>query len=79
MEPTTTRTASARSRRVQTAIHTVHAAVFTLYVLVLATGRLTVPGFLLWTALAAAVDQTATWSLWISAGRTGPHPNQVRK
>jgi hypothetical protein len=60
----------------RTAIGTVHAAVVILFVLVFATGLLTVPAFFLWLALCAAGDQAVVWALWAGGGRKGLTPNR---
>jgi len=57
-------------------IAAVHAVAILVWVLVVGTGRLTVPGFLLWLALCAAGDQALVWALWLGSGRKGPSPNR---
>ena len=57
-------------------IGAVHAVAVMLFVLVFATGLLTVPGFLLWLTVCAAGDQAVVWALWLGGGRKGTTPNR---
>lgn len=57
-------------------IAAVHAVAVLMFVLVFATGLLTVPGFLLWLTICAGGDQAVVWALWLGSGRKGLSPNR---